>query len=141
MATNPLPEVPPNLKMAASLFAQWRKTRPYRRAATPMPLRQQAVALLTCHPKRQIATALGIKIPMLNQWQTQLDGQGEAGDHTADFVALALESESSLASPPSTLHIILRYAGGSEVTLQGDFSSSQLTALMRGLHPVRERGQ
>ena len=110
------------LAATATAFEQWRNARTYSTAKTPEPLKQQAVALLSCHSPSAIMKALGISGGNIKRWSQQPQ---QADGEATTFVALPAVDEPA----PTGLNLELTFSNGCHLRLQGDISPAQLTAL------------
>ena len=113
------------LDAVSALFQQWRNQHTGRRTETPLELRTQALALLESHPRSHVVKALGINHTMLKQWQMSTT----PADSASAFLPVSLPT----ALPQATRELTLVFGNGSQATLRGDFSLTELTTLLRGL--------
>jgi len=119
------------LEAVSTLFQQWRSQSAGRRTETPVELRTHALALLQEYPRSQVVKALGINHAMLKQWQAA----ARPADTRAAFVVL---STPGAASHPLR-ELTLAFGNGSQATLRGEFSLTELTTLLSGLGSAREK--
>ncbi len=99
------------LPTVVTAFEHWRSNRNGRQVPTPLPLREQAVALLNYYSSSQITSALRISGSQLKQWRNSV----EPTDKTPLFVHLPIST--SLTQPP--FNVELRFAQGNEMSLSG----------------------
>ena len=80
---------PSQLQKTAAEFKKWRTNKNARSESTPLPLRRQAVALITQYPINQIAKALGLNGSGIKRWQAELADK-DAGEPTGNesFISL-----------------------------------------------------
>jgi len=114
------------LAALATQLNSWRSQRAYRRAPIPQSLRQKAVELLTHYPRTQIIKTLGISCGMLKSWENT------ASAAQKPFVCVDLGGSPELGEQ-SPLDIVLANNRGQRITLQGEFSPSQMTLLVRAI--------
>jgi hypothetical protein len=85
--------------------------------------------MLTQHSVVQVKDALGITRNMLRDWRN------DDGDHACvdtAFVAIPVSQPDKPATPAS-ITFTLTLSRARQISLAGDFSPEQLTALMRGV--------
>lgn len=99
------------LSTVVTAFEHWRSNRHGRQVPTPLPLREQTVALLNYYSSSQITSALRISGCQLKQWRNNV----EPTDKTPLFVHLPIST--SLTQPP--FNVERRFAQGNEMSLSG----------------------
>lgn len=110
------------LPNVVTAFEHWRSNRNGRQVPTPLPLREQAVALLNHNSSSQITSALRISGSQLKQWRNTIV-------HTKtkpQFVHLPISP--SLIQPP--FNVELRFAKGDEMSLSGVVDSHLIMSLI-----------
>ena len=119
------------LAAATTAFEQWRSTRTYPKAKTPEALRQQAVALLSCHSPATVMKTLrqaSLKISGSNLQRWSKQPQQADSEAAATFVALPVVDE-PVCADAGGLNLELSFNNGCHMRVQGAISPAQLTAL------------
>lgn len=105
-------------------FKQWRETRVNRAVKTPIELQMQAAALLAYFSFSKITSALCISGTNLKCWSKQQDKQSQT-----EFITLP-----PIDAPSSTsLSVTLTFNNGSHMSLCGELSPAQLTAITQSV--------
>lgn len=129
----------PSLAAVEHQFADWRRTRT--KLSTPRELKEQAVALLGDHRRRQICQVLRISYEMLRRWEAELEPVSSAAFVTLpspplpslsplspSSPSLSSPSPSALATPsPGRLSVTLtrQRADGDAVSIAGELDEAQ----------------
>ncbi len=104
-------------------FAEWRRRRSPRH--TPLPLKAQAVSVLSEHRISHVCQRLGINHGTLKRWRQELTPKPEA----MGFVELACTAVEGLPAEEAlrlmTLTLTYRRADGSAVSMSGALSEAQ----------------
>ena len=110
------------LTTVVTAFEHWRSNRNGRKVPTPLPLREQTVALLNYYSSSQITSALRISGSQLKQWRNST----APTEKTPLFVHLPLS-----ASPTQPcVKVELCFAGGDQMHLSGVVDSDMLISLV-----------
>ena len=107
-------------------FELWRKNKPSKSAATPINLRQQAVALLSNYSKTTIAKYLSISGTQFNHWQQLFQPQSDE----LCFISLPPLDDISSSQP---LSLEINLANGHQMLLSGDLIIEQLIPLLEAI--------
>ena len=118
----------PTIDSVTEAFNEWRATRKGTRAKTPTALREQAVTLLEHHRLTDVIKALSLNSTTLKSWKN-IDS---AHSSPSKFVALPNPTPAS-EQVANQLQVTVRTGQGVEVTVSGQLSPAQLTALIHGL--------
>ncbi|MCX4030123.1 hypothetical protein H0A36_28085 [Endozoicomonas sp. SM1973] len=119
-----------SLESVAAAFQAWRENRPGKRQKTPAALRQQALALLEHYSVSKVINTLGLSHSALKSWQLVEQGN----DPSSDFVALTQPiAPVDNHTYNSSLRIHLTLSHGVQMSIQGELSGSQLSAVVREL--------
>ena len=111
---------PSQLQKTAAEFKKWRANKNARSESTPLPLRRQAVALITQYPINQIAKALGLNGSGIKRWQAELADK-DVGEPAGNEPFISLPK---VAPQGSCLQkITLSFDDGGTLVLSGDISS------------------
>jgi hypothetical protein len=107
-------------------FDAWRNSKPTKSNATPVTLRQQAVALFPHYSKSIIAKALRISGGQFKRWQLEC----QPLPHTSAFI--------SLPSPPNialsqSLSLEVNFANGHQLLFAGDLNIEQILPLLEAI--------
>lgn len=127
-----------SLDELADQFSHWRMTRKGQRTAVPQYLRDATLRLQAHYKISTLIKKLGINTTMLKNWQESKIKTPSSQTFVPLHVKSPVDAQStqpSTLSPSSSLEFTLTYAQGAQITLKGDFSLQQLTAIMQGLHP------
>jgi hypothetical protein len=115
------------LSTAVTAFEHWRSNRNGRQVSTPIPLREQAVALLNHYSSSKITSTLRISGSQLKQWRHT----PEPAEKTQLFVHLPISPPPLLTQPPFTVE--LRFAQGNEMSLSGIVDSHIIISLISAM--------
>ena len=111
---------PSQLQKTAAEFKKWRANKNARSESTPLPLRRQAVALITQYPINQIAKALGLNGSGIKRWQAEFADK-DVGEPAGNEPFISLPK---VAPQGSCLQkITLSFDDGGTLVLSGDISS------------------
>jgi len=116
----------PEKRMASAItaFKQWRETRLNRAVKTPIILQAQAADLLADFPFSKITSALHISGTNLKCWSKQQDKQSQTEFITLPPIDVPLSA---------SLSVTLTFNNGSHMSLCGELSPAQLTAITQSI--------
>lgn len=111
---------PSQLQKTAAEFKKWRANKNARSESTPLPLRRQAVALITQYSINQVAKALGLNGSGIKRWQAEFADK-DVGEPAGNEPFISLPK---VAPQGSCLQkITLSFDDGGTLVLSGDISS------------------
>jgi hypothetical protein len=110
------------LSTVVTAFKHWRSNRNGRQVPTPVPLREQAVALLNYYSSSQITSALRISGSQLKQWRNT----AAPTEIKPQFVHLPIVD---LPTQP-TVNIEIGFTNGDQMHLSGVVDNNMLISLI-----------
>lgn len=125
--------VSPTLESVAAAFKTWRNNPQLGRKQVPLSLRQQAIALLANYPISQVINTLGLSHSALKRWQQSTPEVDEAPEAN-QFIPLPESPET-----PSLLCVTVCIGDDTQLVVEGELTSHQLSAVVRELQAVRRR--
>jgi hypothetical protein len=112
------------LANTVAIFEQWRSDKSSKSAATPIHLRQQAVALLPHYSKNTVATRLRIRGGQLKRWHLAL----QAPDEPNHFIQLPEPQV-----PPTSLSIEINLENGNQLFISGELNNLLITQVIEAI--------
>lgn len=115
-------------------FDHWRHHKTSQQGRIPMHLRTKAVSLRQNHSDEEITQTLRINRKRFQSWADEPSHINKASAKLNPFVALPLpKTEGSSTPKKEQMTLTGNLANGLSWSLQGDFSTEQLTALVTAL--------
>jgi hypothetical protein len=118
--------MPDQLANTLAAFVLWRNNKPSKSSATPISLRQQAVALLPHYSKSAITKTLRISGGQFKRWRVVYQTQPD----TPSFMPLPLPQDVSSVQP---LSLEINLANGHQLLLSGELNIEQLSVLLEAI--------
>ena len=130
--------IPLTLESLTAEFDRWRKQKKTAQSRIPTSLKKKALALLNQYPRTDIIKALKIPDRRLTAWQGSdpdvVTRDDEPGSSMIDFVPLPVPAvHDSAHRSAQTMTFKGTHPSGWQWSLEGDFSVSQLRAVMTAL--------
>lgn len=107
-------------------FEAWRNSKPTKSNATPITLRQQAVALFPHYSKSVIAKTLRISGGQFKRWHLE----SQQLPQTPTFIPLPSPPDIALSQP---LSLEINLANGHQLLLAGDLNIEQILPLLEAI--------
>jgi hypothetical protein len=132
---------PLTLESLKAEFDRWRKQKKHAQSRTPTSLKKKAVALLNQYPQATILKALKIPEHRFTSWQgadpNAVTFDDDPGTSTIGFVPLPIPAQQDSAQRTAqTMTFKATHPSGLQWSLEGEFSVSQLSAVLTALSPL-----